>query len=222
MDDWVDLRVKSKSRLTADVVMLELISITNQALPRFEAGAYIDIQIPGGILRPYSICNAPHETHRYVIAVRRESPSRGASQYLHDQLKEGDLLSVRHPRNEFALNPAATYSALYGGGVGIAPLICMAEELWRRGSAFDLHLSARNYQDAPFAEHLMQVPYKDRVHFHWSENPNGRVEFESCFNKLSPLSHVYLCGPSGYMNSAVGVAIKTGFSQKRLHLESFT
>ncbi len=52
MDDWVDLRVKSNSRLTADVVMLELISITNQALPRFEAGAYIDIQIPSGILRP--------------------------------------------------------------------------------------------------------------------------------------------------------------------------
>ena len=219
MDDWVDLRVKSKSRLTADVVMLELISITNQALPRFEAGAYIDIQIPRGILRPYSICNAPHETHRYVIAVRRESPSRGASKYMHDHLKVGDLLCVRHPRNEFALNPSATYSALFGGGVGIAPLISMAEVLWRRGSAFELHLSARNSLDAPFFDQLELAPYKDRVHFHWSENE--RIEFESCFNKLSPFSHVYLCGSSRYMNSAIGAAIKTDISQSRLHMESF-
>lgn len=221
MDTWLDVKVMKREQLTADVVMLELESTTAQDLPAFQAGAYIDIQIPGGLLRPYSLCNPPQEHHRYVIAVRKERPSRGASVYLHDRVRVGDVLRVRHPLNEFPLHPSATYSALFGGGVGIAPLLSMAAELWHRGAGFELHLSARNLHQAPFVSYLQQQPYRGRLHFHWSEDVGGRIDFARCFSRLSPLSHIYLCGPSGFMQNAIGVAHQTGVSNERLHFESF-
>jgi vanillate monooxygenase ferredoxin subunit len=221
MDAWLDLKVKKREQLTADVVILELESTTTKALPAFQAGGYIDIQIPGGLLRPYSLCNAPQERHRYVIAVRKERPSRGASVYLHDRVKAGDVLRVRHPLNEFPLHPSAKYSALFGGGVGIAPLLSMAAELWHRGAGFELHLSARNLQQAPFATYLLKQPYRGRVHFHWSEEAGGRIDFARCFSNLSPLSHIYLCGPARYMQDAMAASQPLGIAIERVHFELF-
>lgn len=221
MEAWLDLKVKKREQLTADVAMLELESATAHVLPAFQAGAYIDIQIPGGLLRPYSLCNAPQERHRYVIAVRKEQPSRGASAYLHDRVRVGHALRVRHPLNEFPLHPSATYSALFGGGVGIAPLLSMAAELWHRGGGFELHLSARNLQQAPFSSYLQQQPYRGRVHFHWSEESCGRIDFARCFSRLSMLSHIYLCGPGRYMQEAIAAAQRLGIGSDRLHFESF-
>jgi len=221
MDAWLDLKVKNREQLTADVVMLELEPVTANALPAFQAGAYIDIQIPGGLLRPYSLCNAPQESHRYVIAVRKEKPSRGASVYLHDRVGVGDVLRVRHPLNEFSLHPSATYSALFGGGIGIAPLLSMAAELWHRGAGFEVHLSGRNLQRTPFASYLQEQPYRGRVHFHWSEYAGGRIDFGSYFSRLSPLSHIYLCGPGPYLQGAIAAALLQGFATDRLHFENF-
>lgn len=221
MDDWIDLRVKRREQLTVDVVMLELESATAQALPAFEAGAYIDIRLPGGLLRPYSLCNAPQDRQRYVLAVRKERPSRGASAYLHDRLKVGDALRVRHPRNEFPLHPSATYSALFGGGVGIAPLLSMAANQWHRGAGFEVHLSARNLQQAPFGNYLQMQPYRGRVHFHWSEDASGRIDFRQRFSRLSPLSHIYLCGPERYMQDAMAAAQMLCIGSDRLHFERF-
>jgi len=221
MDAWLDLKVKKREQLTTDVLMLEMESATGHALPAFQAGAYIDVQIPGGLLRPYSLCNAPQERHRYVIAVRKERSSRGASKYLHDRVKAGDVLRVRHPLNEFPLNPSATHSALFGGGVGIAPLLSMAAELWHRGAGFELHLSARNFQQAPFGSYLQNQPYRGRVHFHLSEDSGGRIDFARCFSQLSMLSHIYLCGPGPYMQDGIVAARQLGVANERLHFESF-
>jgi vanillate O-demethylase ferredoxin subunit len=221
MDAWLDLRVKSREQLTANVVKLELVAPKSSELPIFKAGSYIDIQIPGGMLRPYSLCNGPQDKVRYVIAVRREIHSKGASAYLHDTVKAGDMLRVRHPLNEFSLDSAAPYSVLLGGGVGIAPLLSMAEDLWHRGAAFEVHLSARNQLNAPFGEQLLQSPFKSRVQFHWSELQDGRLSFERCFKRLSSLSHIYLCGPAPYMTGAISTALKCGVSQERIHSENF-
>jgi vanillate O-demethylase ferredoxin subunit len=222
VDEWLNLNVKNREQLTNDVVKLELESITTHALPAFQAGAYIDIQIPGGQLRPYSLCNAPQERHRYVIAVRKEKTSRGASVYLHDRVKVGDVLRVRHPLNEFPMHPSATYSALFGGGVGIAPLLSMAAELWHRGAGFELHLSARNLNQAPFGSFLQQQPYRAGVHFHWSEQAGGRLDFGYHLSRLSPLSHIYICGPKPYLQDAISIAQIYGIARDRLHFESFS
>jgi len=221
MEAWIDLHVKAREQLTPDVVMLELTAPDEQELPTFEAGAYIDIQIPGGMLRPYSLCSAPHDRQRYAIAVRKQTPSRGASAYLHDAARVGDRLRVRHPLNEFPLQPAASHTVLLGGGVGIAPLLSMASALWQRGASFEVHLCARNAQDAPFFTYLQGCAYRSKVHFHWSEEQGGRIDFDQVMGVLSALSHIYLCGPRGYMDAAFRSALSAGCAPERIHFEHF-
>jgi vanillate O-demethylase ferredoxin subunit len=136
-------------------------------------------------------------------------------------VKVGGVLRVRNPLNEFPLHPSATYSALFGGGVGIAPLLSMAAELWRRGAGFEVHLSGRNLQQTPFASYLKNQPYRSRVHFHWSEDAGGRIEFGQCFSRLSPLSHIYVCGPKPYLQDAIAAAQLQNFITDRLHFENF-
>ena len=118
MEDWTELRVARKWPVAVDIVALELVSKTGAELPPFEPGAYIDVQIPGGLLRPYSLCNAPHQPNHYRIAVQRERDSRGASKWLHDRLQPGDALQVRRPLNDFPLDRSAVYSVLLAGGIG--------------------------------------------------------------------------------------------------------
>jgi vanillate O-demethylase ferredoxin subunit len=219
---WIDLAVERRTQIAPGVALFKLVGLTKQPLPAFTAGAYIDVQIPGGMLRPYSLCNAPHDTSQYCIAVRKECSSRGASAYLHDKLRAGDYLRVRHPQNEFPLNPVASYSALFAGGIGVAPLISMAESLWHRGAAFELHLSARNAQQAPFASYLQASPYRHQVGLHWSERCDGRVGFDACIRQLPPLAHIYLCGPAGFMEAAIASAVRLGWPIERLHFERFT
>jgi vanillate O-demethylase ferredoxin subunit len=226
MHSWIDLRVARKWSVAADVVAFELVAdpAATPELPPFEAGAYVDVQIQDGqdgLLRSYSLCNAPAETHRYVIAVKRERLSRGASNWLHDKVQAGDTLRVRHPRNEFPLNRSAVYSALFAGGIGITPLLGMAEDLWRRGAGFELHYSARNARHAAFANDLVHAPYRHQVHVHWSENQPGRIDFGRCLGGLPSLSHIYVCGPSPFLASALNVAGKLSWPHDRLHFERF-
>ncbi|MEY2954194.1 MAG: hypothetical protein RLZZ401_2281, partial [Pseudomonadota bacterium] len=157
MDAWLDLRIAAKWLAAPDVVVLDLVTPERTALPRFEAGAYIDVQIPAspcgttaGLVRPYSLCNAPHESQIYRIAVQRGRHSRGASAYLHGHTQVGGLLRVQHPRNEFPLCRSAVYTCLLAGGIGVAPLLAMAEDAWHRGAAFALHYSARTARLAAF------------------------------------------------------------------------
>lgn len=221
MDAWIELKLKDRQQLTPNVLMLEFVPLHGLELPRFEAGAYIDVQMPGGMLRPYSLCNAPQDRHRYVIAVRRAVKSRGGSVHLHDRLAVGDALKVRHPLNEFPLYPSASHSVLFGGGVGVAPLLSMAEDLWHRGASFELHLSARNRENAPFIEHLCGAAYRGRVHLHLSELSGGRLDFDAAIKRISPLSHIYLCGPAHFMNAGIGAALRSGLPHDRVHIESF-
>ena len=222
MEDWTELRVARKWPVAVDIVALELVSKTGAELPPFEPGAYIDVQIPGGLLRPYSLCNAPHQPNHYRIAVQRERDSRGASKWLHDRLQPGDALQVRRPLNDFPLDRSAVYSVLLAGGIGVTPLLSMAEDLWHRGAAFELHVCAKNAAQTPFFTELGQAAYRHRIHFHWSEDPAGRIGFQTCLSRLPSLTHAYVCGPSQFISSALGTALKLGWAHERLHFENFT
>jgi hypothetical protein len=91
-------------------------------LPAFTAGAHVDVHVGEGLTRQYSLCNPPHERHRYLIAVQREPQSRGGSAAMHERVKEGDVLRIGEPRNLFALHAGARRSLLLAGGIGITPI----------------------------------------------------------------------------------------------------
>src|SRR6516225_1879740 len=102
-DSLLSLRVERR-RIEADgIVSFELASVDGRELPAFEAGAHIDVHVPGGLVRQYSLCNSPEERHRYQIAVLRDSQSLGGSAAMHEAVHEGDEIRVSAPRNHFPL-----------------------------------------------------------------------------------------------------------------------
>ena len=103
----------------------ELLPSDGQMLPAFTAGAHIDVHLPIGLTRSYSLVNPQEERSRYVIAVSHASGSRGGSRYLYEEVKRGDVLKIGHPRNNFQLDEGAEHSVLIAGGIGATPIVCM-------------------------------------------------------------------------------------------------
>jgi vanillate O-demethylase ferredoxin subunit len=130
-----------------------LVPVDGSALPAFDAGAHIDVKLPGGMVRQYSLVNAPWRRDGYEICVRRDARSRGGSAYLHDALSAGDVLNIAGPRNCFALERAARY-VLVAGGIGITPLLSMAQSLSAQRIPFALHYYGRSESDTPYLEQL--------------------------------------------------------------------
>src|SRR5690606_12814496 len=140
-----------KRQEAQDVVSLELVDPDGGALPAFTAGAHIDVHLPGGFIRQYSLLNDCLQTSRYLIGILREPQSRGGSMAVHDQVQAGDLLRISLPRNRFPLVPAGR-SLLFAGGIGITPLLCMARSLSAAGADFELHYSCRARDRAAFLD----------------------------------------------------------------------
>src|SRR5688500_17775275 len=124
----MDLSVKvlRRTQEAEEIVSFELARADGAALPAFSAGSHIDVQVPGGLTRQYSLCNDANENHRYRIAVLRDAASRGGSVGMHDAVKEGDTLAISEPRNHFPLVHAQR-TVLFAGGIGVTPLLCMAQ-----------------------------------------------------------------------------------------------
>ena len=118
----------------------ELVDPQSAELQVFSAGSHIEIELPGNLKRHYSLCNDPSETHRYLIAVLQEKESRGGSQSLYYGVKEGDLLEVSVPMNNFPLDQRGMHFILIAGGIGITPLLSMAYKLKSLRKPFELHM----------------------------------------------------------------------------------
>src|SRR6266700_3679595 len=149
----MQLRVHSITYLAEAINGYELVDPRGRDLPRFEAGAHIDLRL-GGLVRQYSLCNDPAERRRYCIAVLREEESRGGSRHLHETVTVGDLVEVSLPHNNFPLAPAAERHLLIAGGIGIAPIMSMIAELQRRQADFQLHYCTRSPEQTAFRNAL--------------------------------------------------------------------
>lgn len=217
---WLDVQVTKHWAMACDTVGLELVAIDGRKLPAFAAGAHINVLTPNGLLRPYSLCGSSADRSHYRIAVRRERHGRGASMELHDQVKAGTRLRIRAPKNDFELKPGSVYAVLMGGGIGVAPLIPMAETLWRRGSAFELHYSARHPGCAAFETELLQSPFLGRVRFHWSET-RGHLDFRKTYERAPSGTDVYVCGPSSFIDAALRSYVSWSGTIEHWHVESF-
>ena len=101
----IEVVVKSRHNEALDICSYELICAQGGELPGFSAGSHIDVHLPGGLIRQYSLCNHPQERHRYQIGVLKDAASRGGSQSLHEQINNGDRLLISEPRNLFPLVP---------------------------------------------------------------------------------------------------------------------
>ena len=138
------VRVARKAAQTADIATFELVDAGDRPLPAFSAGSHIDVHLPDGLTRQYSLCNSPAEGHRYLIGVLRDPASRGGSAAMHEAVHEGDLLHISAPKNHFALAHGASHSVLVAGGIGVTPILCMAERLHATGASFEMLYCTRS------------------------------------------------------------------------------
>lgn len=188
-------------------------------LPPVEAGAHIDLHL-GPLVRQYSLCNAPGETHRYLICVQAEPEGRGGSVRIHEELEVGTQLVVSAPRNHFPLL-AAQRTLLLAGGIGITPLLSMAEELHRRDADFALHLFASDSGRASLRDHVLASPFAGRARFHTGDRAQRTLVTERLLAEPDADTRLYVCGPDGFMAATIGRARAAGWPQDRIHQERF-
>lgn len=217
----IEVVVTSRNNEAQDICSYELACVKGGQLPGFSAGAHIDAHLPGGLIRQYSLCNHPQERHRYLIGVLKDVASRGGSQSLHEQINSGDRLFISEPRNLFPLVAESRRSLLFAGGIGITPILCMAEQLAHSGGDFELHYCARSRERAAFVERLKGASFADRVHLHFDEEADSRLDAAKVLGNPQPDVHLYVCGPSGFMQHVLDSAKTQGWRDEHLHREYF-
>jgi vanillate O-demethylase ferredoxin subunit len=212
------LRITSTTWEAPNIVSYELRLPESGELPPFTAGAHIDLTLPNGLVRSYSLVNPQSERHRYVIAVQKDRASRGGSKWVHENFRVGELVTVNGPRNNFPLDEAAEKSILIAGGIGITPILSMVERLDAIGRDWELVYCSRKRSGTAFLERL-QV--KSRVRFNFDEEPGGRMlDIAAVVKAAPPQAHFYCCGPLP-MLEAFEQATKD-LPRERVHVEYFT
>jgi vanillate O-demethylase ferredoxin subunit len=218
----LQVNVTRKADEADGICSFELCPVDGSTLPAFEAGAHIEIHIADGLTRQYSLCNDPRERHRYLISVLKDPSSRGGSRAMHEQVQSGQTLSISAPRNLFPLDRSAQRHLLFGGGIGITPMLAMAWELSHQGADFELHYCFRSSQRAAFVEMLAQTRFADRITLHDDSGPQTqKLDAPALLAAPHADTHLYVCGPTGFMNYILDAAQNAGWSQDRVHKEFF-
>lgn len=214
----LSLRIISATWEAPNIISYELRPPEGGELPAFTAGAHIDITLPNGLVRSYSLLNPQSERHRYVIAVQKDRASRGGSKWVHENFRAGDLVTVNGPRNNFPLDEAAEKSVLIAGGIGITPILSMVERLGAIGRDWELVYCSRKRGGTAFLERLQGKP---QVRFNFDEEPGGRMlDIAAVVKAAPPQAHLYCCGPLP-MLEAFEQATKD-LPRERVHVEYFT
>lgn len=217
------VKVVRKCPEATDIATFELADSMGRQLPMFSAGSHIDVLTPSGLVRQYSLCNDPRETHRYLIGVHKAPSSRGGSQSMHDGVKEGDELRISGPKNHFALSPNAESSVLIAGGIGITPILCMAERLAVTGADFRLHYVARSRSHMAFRERIETSDLIDRARFYCHDEPEGeRFYVDAVVGAPVAGVHLYVCGPKRLIDAVLSRAREQQWPESQLHYEFFT
>ena len=204
-----------------DVLGLELRDPSGGPLPAFTAGAHVDVHLPHGLCRQYSVANGPAERHRYVLGVGLAPDSRGGSAFIHHQLRVGQLLEVGAPRSLFGLSDAVHQHLLVAGGIGITPILSMMEACQARGQAWRLLYCVRSRARAAYAWPLGRFG-SQRVTLHVDEEAGGQPpDLRSFLGQPDPGVHVYCCGPAGLMRAVEQCALGAEFQAEQIHFERF-
>ena len=217
----IQVVVRNRVSEALGVVRLVLGSEDGSDLPSFEPGAHIDIHLPSGLVRQYSLCRMQSEAQYYEIAVLKDPQSRGGSEEVH-RLQIGDVLSISAPKNHFPLVDTHRHSVLVAGGIGVTPLLPMAQQLQKTGQSFEFHYCAKTPETAAFSAALKSASFADKMHFHFSQLAgSGRMDVVNVLSRHSNHSELYICGPADFINHVLLQAKMLGWPEDRVHREFF-
>ena len=213
------VQVRRKWETATGVAAFELAPLSG-VLPTFQPGAHIDVHLPNGLVRQYSITNGPGETSYYRLGVKLEPDSTGGSVCLHEAVREGDVLAVSEPRNNFPLRRDSMRTILLAGGIGITPLLAMAQALDRMSLPFELHCFAQSAAHTAFSDVLDRLG--SSVVRHLGLPPDETVaEIRRLVAAHDEFTHLYVCGPGPMLEAARREAAAAGWPDDHVHFEYF-
>lgn len=221
MTTLYDVVVKNRHVEGGNIAVMEFESATSATLPKVEAGAHIDVHLPNGMVRQYSLCQNPNDEGKFRLGILRDPESRGGSVSAFDEIKDGMQIQVSEPKNLFPLLKAK-HSVLIGGGIGITPLITMAYQLAHEGTSFELHYCGASPENCAFVDEIKNGELAKYTTFHFkSEGASHRAFFESAIKNIDLESHIYTCGPVGFMDWVINLATTHDFPEQQIHKEYF-
>jgi ferredoxin-NADP reductase len=215
----IDVVVTGIVQETPTVKSFQLSRSDGTEIGAYLPGAHIDVVGPTGVTRQYSLCSRPDAGDSFVVAVKREERSRGGSVALHD-LQIGDTLKISAPRNLLSIAPDAAHHVLVAAGIGITPMLSMARYMDVHDIGFELHYFARSEEDAAFLPLLNErCPEKLHAHVGIARHAQDAL-IEAALRAAPPTSHLYVCGPEGFMSKVVSMA-ERHLPAEAVHYENF-
>jgi ferredoxin-NADP reductase len=212
-EEYRDLVVLERVEEADGVVCIRLGAPTGERLPMWEPGAHIDVELGNDIERQYSLCSHFH-ADTWRIAVLREPNSRGGSSYIHDQIKAGDAVRTRGPRNHFPLIDAPSYLFI-GGGIGVTPMVPMlGEVIFDKEAPWTFYYGGRNRASMAFRDRLEALGVVI-----WPEDEKGLLPLEEILTNAASDTAVYCCGPEPLISAVESMCEQLGRSAP--HVERF-
>ena len=217
----IDAWVHTLRHEAPGVISVELRPKTGTSeFPAFEAGAHVDLHLPNGMVRSYSLINPATERHRYVVAVQEDRQSRGGSRCVHQQLRIGSTLPISAPRNNFRLHEDARASVLVAGGIGVTPLLAMLRRLVSLGRPVDFYYCARSRADAAFVGEIEALAGDGvALHWHFDDEAGAPPDLMQWLRGRSADAHYYSCGPAPMLNAFEAACEALGYANA--HVERF-
>ncbi|EZQ12587.1 Vanillate O-demethylase oxidoreductase [Halopseudomonas bauzanensis] len=210
--------IRRKISLTPTIITLELESSDGQPLPAYEAGAHIDIELPGGYTRQYSLCGTPQQADIYRVGILLDPQSRGGSISAH-ALIEGQTLNISPPKNLFPL-ANGKHSILFAGGIGITPILSMAYTLAKQSSSFEMHYCTRSRDQTAFIDELCSSQFDEQVHMHFDDE--CPLSAALVLANPQPDTYLYACGPTGFIKHITETAESLGWAKDNIRFELFS
>lgn len=215
----IEVTIINKSLIAENIVQLVLERTDGSVLPSFEPGAHIDLHIDSKTVRQYSLVNSLDNGKSYEIAILRDAAGRGGSVQAHDTLMMGNTINISEPRNHFPLIKSE-HTLLIAGGIGITPILSMAQHLHNQSQSFELHYSARSSHSAAYYDEIKASAFTENTQFFFDEeggkfNPEY-LEYRAKDNRL------FVCGPEGFITYIKNTALEAGWPEDRIHYELFS
>ena len=227
----LSLRVVRATALNALIREFELALPDGGVLPGFDAGAHLQVQVqlPDGRAdwRHYSLVEltgsaaARQSPTRYVVSVRHEADGRGGSKYLHEQVREGDLLQVQPPKNDFPLMPGAGRAVLIAGGIGVTPVASMAAQAKAQGLEVAMVYAGRSRSLMAYLAPLQDL-LGDSLTVHADDERGQPLDVDAVLAACGPADVVHVCGPQALLDQVLARAQARGWPRERVRFELFS
>jgi ferredoxin-NADP reductase len=215
--DRMAVRLSSLTELAQGTKLYEFTREDGASLPAATAGSHIDVYLPNGLTRQYSLILDSQPSPIYAVAVKDDPTSRGGSRFMHHELRVGAKLEISSPRNHFPLTESAEHTVLIAGGIGITPILSMLNRLKSLGRSFELHYACRARKDMAFFEQLQGMPLID---LHLDLERGGILDLDMIRRNAPTESHFYCCGPLPMLEAFERST--HGMAENRVHVEYFS